>query len=74
MLKFITRKIRQARAVRYVRAFPEDLPAAQAVLAALEFGAANAREAAEMLAGRPLSDSEWSGVSAQWERTWWGVK
>jgi hypothetical protein len=73
MLEFITRAIRRRRASRYAKAFPDDIAAVQAVLAALELKAGNARDAAEMLAGRPLSDAEWQPISARWERVWHGI-
>ena len=70
MFDFITRAIRRRRAIRYFRAYPEDLAAVQAVLAALELKAKTAKEAAEMLFGRELSDVEWQKMSARWERVW----
>jgi hypothetical protein len=69
MFYFITRAIRRRRAIRYFRAYPEDLAAVQAVLAALD-KAKTAKEAAEMLFGRELSDVEWQKMSARWERVW----
>jgi hypothetical protein len=42
----------------------------QAVLAALDLKAKTAKEAAEMLFGRELSDVEWQKMSARWERVW----
>ena len=33
-------------------------------------GAKNAREAAEMAAGRPLTDEEWAKVGKPWEENW----
>ena len=74
MFAFLTKAISQSRALRYAKAFPDDLPAVQAILAALEFGAKSARDAAEMLAGRELSDAEWLAVSPRWERAWLGIK
>jgi hypothetical protein len=70
MFYFITRAIRRRRAIRYFRAYPEDLAAVQAVLAALDLKAKTAKEAAEMLFGRELSDVEWQKMSARWERVW----
>ena len=70
MFDFITRAIRRRRAIRYFKAYPEDLAAVQAVLAALELKAKTAKEAAEMLFGRELSDVEWQKMSARWERVW----
>lgn len=74
MWQFVQRFTRKRRALRYAKAFPGDLPAVQAVLLALELNAKNAREAAEILAGRALTDREWSAVSPRWERTWQAVK
>lgn len=65
MWSIVQRAIRKRRVLRYAKAFPDDLPAVQAVLTALEFNAKSAREAAEMLAGRPLTDREWSAVSSR---------
>ena len=73
MLDFISRAIRKRRALRYAKAFPDDIPAVQAILTALELKAKNSREAAEMLVGRELSDAEWKPVSARWERAWRGI-
>ena len=67
------RAIRRRRAIRYFRAYPEDLAAVQAVLAALDLKAKTAKEAAEMLFGRELSDVEWQKMSARWERVWNGI-
>jgi hypothetical protein len=73
MFAFLTKAIRQRRALRYAKAFPDEITAVQAILAALELGAKSARDAAEMLAGRELSDAEWLTVSPRWERAWLGV-
>ncbi|RXG84047.1 hypothetical protein EAS61_40065 [Bradyrhizobium zhanjiangense] len=74
MLEFITRAIRRRRAERYIRAFPDDEPAAMVVVVALELRAKSPREATEMFARRPLSDAERAPISARWERTWHGIK
>ena len=73
MFDFITRAIRRRRAIRYFKAYPEDLAAVQAVLAALELKAKTAKEAAEMLFGRELSDVEWQKMSARREGVWHSV-
>lgn len=73
MFEFITRAIRQRRARQYAKAFPDDLAAVQAILMALDFKAKNAREAAEMLAGREFSEAEWLAISTRWERAWHGI-
>jgi hypothetical protein len=73
MFYFRTRAIRRRRAIRYFRAYPEDLAAVQAVLAALDLKAKTAKEAAEMLFGRELPDVEWQKMSARWERVWNGI-
>jgi len=41
-----------------------------ACVAARKFGADFPREAAEMTAGRPLTDEEWGDVKQLWEDAW----
>ena len=74
MFEFISRAIRKRRALRYAKAFPEDLAAVQAILAALDLHAKSAREAADILAGRLLSDSEWRSIADRWERIWNSIR
>ncbi|WP_398469600.1 hypothetical protein [Tardiphaga sp.] len=47
-----------------------DLLCQQNIKATLEFAPANARESAEMIMGRPLTDREWANHSAIWIRNW----
>lgn len=47
-----------------------DLIVQQAIEAALILGAGSARQAAEITAGRELSDPEWSEIGKFWERNW----
>jgi hypothetical protein len=74
MFGFIDRAIRKRRVVRYLKALPEDVTVVQAILAALEFKAKSPRDAAEMMAGRELTDAERVPMSLRWERPWYGVK
>lgn len=61
----------RTRADNYLRAHPEDEPAVEAIVAAVEaFGIGTAREAAEITAGGPLSDAEWAQFGPRWERAW----
>jgi hypothetical protein len=73
MFEFLAKSIRRSRAKRYVKAFPEDAPAAETILAALELRAKTAKEAAEMLAGREISAEEWRLISERWDRAWHGI-
>jgi hypothetical protein len=50
----VTKAIRRRRALRYFRAYPEDL------------AAKTAKEAAEMVFVLELSDVEWQKMSARW--------
>ena len=74
MFGFIDRAIRKRRALRYLKAFPEDITVVEAILAALELKAKSPRDAAEMMAGRELTDAEWLPMSLRWERPWHGIK
>lgn len=48
----------------------DDAIARRAIEAGRLLGARTAREAAEMTAGRPLTDDEWSGLGSTLERVW----
>ena len=63
---------RKRRATTYLAAHPEDEPAVTAILLSIEagFNYQSAREVAEMLKGKELSDSEWSKYGPRWERAW----
>jgi hypothetical protein len=59
------------RAIQYLGKHPEDEPAVKAILIGIEaFEISCAREAAEITAGRPLSDEEWHKYGPRWERAW----
>ena len=72
MLQSNTRRKRQERAREFLKRFPEDQFAVFGMLAAAErlFRPRNAREAAEMTVGRPLSDAEWHAFRIRWEWIW----
>jgi len=75
MMQFISqwflRRQRRKRAATYLGHFPDDMPAVQAVLMALDLSPqASARDAAEMLMGSAISNEAWQKISARWERAW----
>jgi hypothetical protein len=71
LLHWIARKFQEHRARNYLLAFPEDEPTVQAILVALRLNPdVGARDAAQMMAGRKLSDDEWEKVGPRWERAW----
>jgi hypothetical protein len=71
LFDWLRRKRRMRRATDYLRAHPEDEPAAKAIYITVEFlGATSARQVAEITAGRPLSDEEWTEFGPRWERAW----
>ncbi|MCF7822241.1 MAG: hypothetical protein K9M17_07375, partial [Mariprofundaceae bacterium] len=47
-----------------------DLVASQAIAAAKTLGAKNAKEAAEMTAGRQITDEKWEKIKEGWEKNW----
>lgn len=70
MFKWFVRRARTKRAAKYLKSYPDDYPAVQAILSSLELEVRAAREVAEMLSGRKLTDNEWNNVAPRWERTW----
>jgi hypothetical protein len=70
MFAWLERWVRNRRAQKYAAAHPDDLPAAQAIVAGLNLEAQSAREVAEMVAGRPLTSEEWARFGHRWERAW----
>ncbi len=71
MFEWFRRKMRKRRALRYLLLHPEDEVAVCSILFTLALSPkATARDAAETVAGRPLSDAEWSQFGAKWERPW----
>ena len=70
MIGWFSKRARSKRTVRYLEKYPNDEPAVQIILIGLELGAVSAREAAEMGAGREISDEEWSKFGERWERAW----
>jgi hypothetical protein len=61
----------QNRAIEYVRRFPDDEPAAKAIIVARQTLAVDsAREAAEITFGRAMSDEEWATYGPRWQRAW----
>ena len=71
MFAWFSKKARLRRAKAYLRKFPEDEPAAFAILSFVDlFAVQTAREAAEMLAGTQMTDDEWGKVAPRWEKTW----
>jgi hypothetical protein len=71
MLQWIARRLRRRRAIEYLKYFPEDEAMVLTALSAFEVSALkNARELAEIIAGRELQDDEWSDDGFRWERLW----
>jgi hypothetical protein len=74
MWSWVRRQSRRWRARNYLRAYPKDVPAVQHILQALDtFGpdvVTNARQVAEMTAGRGLANAEWGWMGYRWERAW----
>jgi hypothetical protein len=72
---YLARKFRHRRAQKYLSAHPEDEPAVQTIVATLDLLAPrSAREVAEMMAARPLSDDEWQKIGSRWERAWDAIR
>jgi hypothetical protein len=75
VLGYFTRKFRHRRAQKYLAAHPDDEPAVQTIVAALDLLAPkSAREVAEMTAARQLSDAEWQKFGPRWERAWNAIR
>jgi hypothetical protein len=74
MWNWFRRRSRRWRAKKYLRAHPKDEPAVQRILQALDTCGSNvvtnAKQVAEMTAGRKLADAEWGWMGFRWERAW----
>jgi len=74
MWSWLRRQSRRWRAKNYLKAHPKDEPAVQHILQALDiFGpdvVTNARQVAEITAGRKLANAEWGWMGYRWERAW----
>lgn len=77
MFKWLDRRKRERLTTEYLRSHPEDEPAVQAIYMSVEMlgreNVTNARQVAEMLAKRPMSDEEWSKFGPRWERAWYFI-
>ena len=74
MLNPFRTKARERRVDEYLKSFPDDDPAVQAIIFAADtVNATSPREAAEVLAGWEMSDDEWGRVGPRWERAWSAV-
>ena len=74
MLNWFRAKRRERRALNYLRMHPEDEPLVLAFLTRCNLKPnLTAREAAQSLIGRPLSDVQWSQSRWRWERIWTAI-
>jgi hypothetical protein len=76
MLNWFRAKRRERRALNYLRMHPEDEPLVMALLTSSNLKPnLTAREAAQALIGKPLSDVQWSHYQSRWrwERTWTAI-
>ena len=76
MLKWFRAKRRERRALNYLRMHPEDEPLVMALLTSSNLKPnLTAREAAQALIGKPLSDVQWSHYQSRWrwERIWTAI-
>jgi hypothetical protein len=75
VLNYFAKKFRHRRARKYLASHPEDEAAIQTILATLDHLAPkSAREVAEVLAARQLSDVEWQKIARRWERAWNAIR
>ena len=57
--------------MKHLERFPEDAPIVESILIAAEMlHAKSAREVAEMLWGREISNKEWDQIGDHWDRVW----
>lgn len=71
MLDWFVKKGRERRAKEYLILHPQDEPAVRGILVTLTLTPhATARDAAETVSGRPLSDDEWKRFGIRWEQAW----
>jgi predicted transcriptional regulator len=71
MWDWFKKRARERRARRYLATHSEDEVAAEAILGTLEsLSADTARDVAEMVAGRKLTDEQWKRFGPRWQRTW----
>jgi hypothetical protein len=71
MFNWFARKSRERRAQAYLRSYPDDAVAVEAILVIVEtLNPKNARHLASMVAGREISDVDWGQVGPRWERAW----
>jgi hypothetical protein len=69
--RWLQRHGHRRRAVEYLRVHPEDEPAVNAILVAMEtLGHKSAREIAQVTAAREISEVEWATYGPRWERAW----
>ena len=74
VLQWLKRRGQSKRAIEYLRQFPNDGPAVEAILMSVTlFDVKSARDAASILAKREMTDAEWAEVGARWERAWYAI-
>lgn len=69
MFEFLKRRRLTKRGDAYLKMYPADEPAVQAIVVTVLFwGPRPAREIAEMLAKRRLTENEWAEYGPRWQR------
>ena len=69
-----TRAEHEHRAQEYLRDYPDDRAAVEAILLMTEsLGTQTARHVAENMAGRTLTEDEWKDYGHRWERAWQAI-
>jgi hypothetical protein len=75
MFRNIARRFRHRRAARYLAKYPKDEPAVQVIVATLDdLAPKSARDVAEMMAARSLTDMEWQKIAPRWKRVWNAIR
>jgi hypothetical protein len=74
MFEALTERLRQRtyrrRAERHLREFPDDRPITETIILSLGLGASAARDAFDLLLGKPSTDEEWLEHGPHWESLW----
>src|SRR5262249_21751777 len=71
MHKWYAKRARVNRGMKYLRTYSEDAVCVEAIVVSLTVLHANsARDVAESVAGRILSEEEWQRFGPRWERAW----